>query len=103
VGVSTFTVRASNGVAPDATAQLSITIDAAPGTGPVTTAPAITTTALPDGQVNAAYEQTLAAVGDAPITWTLSGGVLPEGLTLSSAGVISGIPTEEGVSPDFDS
>jgi hypothetical protein len=65
-----------------------------PPTAP--TAPAITTTALPNGTVGAAYSQTLAATGTAPITWTLDSGTLPAGLTLSSAGVISGTPTAAG-------
>ncbi|MBQ7594204.1 MAG: putative Ig domain-containing protein [Synergistaceae bacterium] len=59
------------------------------------TAPAITTTSLANGTVNTAYSETLSATGTTPITWTLSGD-LPDGLTLSSAGVISGIPTTSG-------
>jgi hypothetical protein len=59
--------------------------------------PAITTTTLPDGTENSAYEQTLAATdGTAPLTWDVSAGTLPDGLTLSSAGVLSGTPTEAG-------
>ena len=61
------------------------------GTG---TAPAITTTSLPNGKVNTAYSQTLAASGTAPITWSLDSGTLPTGLTLNATtGVISGTPT----------
>jgi hypothetical protein len=96
-GTETFTVRASNGVSPDAAQLLSITINPAPeGTGAVTTAPMITTTALPTGTVGAAYSQTLVASGDGTVTWTLDAGALPKGLTLSGAGVISGIPTAAG-------
>ncbi len=61
------------------------------------TKPTITTTSLPDGKVNAAYNATLAATpGTAgkAITWSVSVGELPAGLTLNSAtGVISGTPT----------
>jgi hypothetical protein len=43
--------------------------------------------------VGAAYNQTLAASGSTPITWDISAGTLPAGLTISTAGVISGTPT----------
>jgi large repetitive protein len=56
---------------------------------------AITTTALPGGNTSNLYTATLAASGGtAPFTWQLTGGVLPAGLTLSSAGVISGKATD---------
>jgi hypothetical protein len=55
----------------------------------------ITTTALPDAQVGVAYTTTLdAAGGVGAITWKVSSGSLPGGLTLNAAtGVISGTPT----------
>jgi hypothetical protein len=62
--------------------------------------PEITTMSLPNGNVGIAYNQTLVATGDTPITWTLDSGTLPAGLTISSEGVISGTPTSEGTS-DF--
>ena len=46
------------------------------------TKPAITTTTLPDGKVGEAYNQTLAATGTNPITWSIETGALPDGLTL---------------------
>ncbi len=58
----------------------------------------ITTQSLPAGTLNVPYSVTLAATGGvAPYHWTLSG-ALPAGLTLSSAGVISGTPTASGSS-----
>lgn len=63
--------------------------------GPLT----ITTTALPDGQVGVAYNQTLAASGGVPgYAWSLNAGsnALPAGLTLNPAGLISGTPTADG-------
>ena len=63
---------------------------------PASTKPAITTTALPNGTTNTAYSQTLTATGTTPITWTLSAGTLPTGLTLDSDGTISGTPTKAG-------
>ncbi|MBI3398061.1 MAG: putative Ig domain-containing protein [Deltaproteobacteria bacterium] len=65
-----------------------------------------TSSPLPSGTVSTAYSQTLAASGGAaPYTWSLPGGLcnsfsgtlgLPPGLSLSSAGVISGTPTTAG-------
>lgn len=66
---------------------------------PFTVAIAITTASpLPDGTVGTVYGPlTLAAVGGtAPLSWGVNIGNLPAGLTLSSAGVISGTPTTAG-------
>ena len=60
--------------------------------GTTGTAPTVTTTSLANGTVGTAYSQTLTATGDTPITWSLDGGALPNGLTISTAGVISGSP-----------
>ncbi|HEV2350977.1 MAG TPA: putative Ig domain-containing protein [Terriglobia bacterium] len=58
---------------------------------------AISTTSVPGGTVNTSYITTLiAAGGTSPYQWTVSSGALPAGLTLSSAGVISGMPTTAG-------
>lgn len=63
------------------------------GSGTVITAPKITTTTLPNGTVDTEYKQTLTATGN-NITWNLaSGSTLPDGLSLSEGGVLSGIPT----------
>ena len=60
-------------------------------------APTITTDTLTNGKVGTAYSQTLTADGTTPITWSVSGGALPEGLTLNeTTGEISGTPTAEG-------
>jgi len=65
------------------------------GGGSITpTAPSITTTALPAGTVGSAYSATISATGGTkPYTFTITNGTLPAGLALSSAGVISGMPT----------
>jgi len=64
----------------------------------VSPAASITTTSLANGTVGAAYNATLQATGGAgTLTWSLaSGSSLPAGLSLSSAGVISGGPTAAG-------
>jgi len=57
------------------------------------TALAITTSSLPAGQVGAAYSTTLQATGGTPpYAWTMSICLLPNGLSLSSSGAISGMP-----------
>lgn len=58
----------------------------------------ITTDSLPIGTEEVAYPSTTleATDGTMPYTWSVSSGSLPPGLTLSSAGVISGTPTIDG-------
>jgi len=57
---------------------------------------AITTGALPAGLVGTAYSQTFTGTGGlSPYTWT-EVGTLPPGLTLSTGGVLSGVPTTAG-------
>lgn len=55
----------------------------------------ITASSLPNGQVGHAYSAALTASGGTtPLSWALSGGTLPAGLTLSAAtGAITGTPT----------
>jgi hypothetical protein len=66
------------------------------GADPSFSCPAVTITpaTLPDGAAGSTYTQTLSASGGtAPRCWALTEGTLPPGLTFSSSGVISGIPT----------
>ncbi|WP_430543087.1 putative Ig domain-containing protein [Xanthomonas sacchari] len=52
---------------------------------------------LPSGTAGTAYNQALSTSGGtAPYTYALSSGALPAGLSLSSAGVLSGTPTVAG-------
>jgi N-terminal glycosyl-hydrolase-114-associated domain/Putative Ig domain/Right handed beta helix region len=61
---------------------------------------AISTTSLPTGTVGAAYNTTLTATGGTtPYSWSLTAGTLPAGITLNSAGVLSGTPTVSGSFP----
>jgi hypothetical protein len=53
----------------------------------------IATASLQKATVGASYTATLAASGGGNLTWTLSAGSLPSGLTLGSNGVLSGTPT----------
>jgi hypothetical protein len=57
----------------------------------------IATLLLPPGLTGQAYDLRLQAVkGTPPYVWSLGGGTLPPGLTLSADGAISGTPTEAG-------
>ncbi|MCL6576955.1 S-layer homology domain-containing protein [Kyrpidia sp.] len=89
-GTSTFTVQVtdSSGTPQSATADLSITVD------PAAQALSINTQSLPNGTVGSDYAASLdASGGTSPYTWTVVNGSLPDGLTLSTDGTISGTPT----------
>ncbi|MDI1462810.1 ExeM/NucH family extracellular endonuclease [Catellatospora sp. KI3] len=51
---------------------------------------------LPGGTVGAAYSANVSYSGGGPVTFALSGGALPPGLSLSASGVVSGTPTAGG-------
>lgn len=85
-----ITVRATNGVSPDADKALSLL---------VVTGLTITTTTLPNTVQNEFYSVVLEAVGAQPITWSIVGS-LPAGLTLSG-NVISGFPTAASGTTSF--
>jgi len=83
--------------------------DSSTGTGPFTSSPAsvqfvinspvitLAPSSIPGGTVNAPYSQTITASGGtAPYTYNVSSGTLPNGVTLSSSGVLSGTPTQAG-------
>lgn len=67
-----------------------------PGTGD--SVPSILTASLPGGALTLAYSQTLlASGGDGALTWSITSGSLPAGLTLlPGTGLISGTPTQSG-------
>jgi subtilisin family serine protease len=56
-------------------------------------APKIATATLPIGQTGARYAVQLSLVTGRRGTWSIAAGTLPTGLTMSSAGLISGTPT----------
>jgi hypothetical protein len=95
-GTSSFTVKVTDssgaqGGAMSATQQLSLTINPAKLT--------VTTTSLSNGVVGTAYSASVAASGGTgTITWSVTSGSLPAGLSLSGAGGISGTPTAAGSS-----
>ncbi|MBU0656204.1 MAG: cellulase family glycosylhydrolase [Gammaproteobacteria bacterium] len=66
---------------------------------PVVLPPDITTTSLTAGTVGKTYSVTLkVSKGAAPYSWSVDSGNLPAGLSLSTAGVLSGTPTTAGTS-----
>ncbi len=88
-GSFTFTVTATNTVAPDATSP-STTITVSAPVAPVFTADTPPTT----GKVGNFYFYTYAATGNPAPTFAVSSGALPTGLGLdASTGVLSGTPT----------
>ena len=90
-GVFPVTVRVTDAVGLFDEAPVTIRINPAP------LPPRITTTTLPNGTLGAPYTTTLVATGGtgAP-TWRVVAGALPDGLSLSATGVITGRPTREG-------
>ena len=85
IGTYTITVKAGNGVDPDATR--SITVEVVP---PLS----ISTTSLPNAAYRNAYSANLASSGgQPPYSYSVVVGSLPAGLTLSSAGMITGATT----------
>ena len=88
-GTNIFTVQLADNIGFATNKQFTLVV--------VTTAPSMTTASLTNGTLGAAYSQTLtAAGGTSPYSWSLASGALPGGLTLNSAGVISGTPATNG-------
>ena len=88
-GPTSITFQVTDNASKTATKALSITINSA--------TLSITTSTLTNGTVGIAYSQTLTATGGTTsYTWSISSGTLPNGLSLSSSGVISGTPTTAG-------
>jgi hypothetical protein len=93
-GSFTFTVGVSDSSTPTqltATKALTLTVLSAPG------GPLAITSPLPPGTVGLPYSQTLTASGGTPpYVWSLVSGAPPNGIALSSSGVLSGMPTQSG-------
>jgi Putative Ig domain len=90
-GPDSFTVEVTDSESTPASARAaeSVTVTAPPLS--------VTTTSLPGAVAGVAYSAKLAATGGiSPYTWLLSGGTLPEGLTLHTNGAISGTPKSAG-------
>ncbi len=90
-GTDSFTYTATNAMGTSSPATVTVTV-AAP-----TLALSPAAGALPAGTVGTAYSQTFTASnGAAPYSYAIASGTLPDGLTLSTAGVVSGTPDADG-------
>lgn len=85
VGTHTFDVEVSDGTN---TINIHVAVT-------VAEAPAITTTTLPGGEQGQNYGpvNVVATGGTGTLTFAVSAGALPPGVTLSAAGVVAGLPT----------
>ncbi|HVZ17568.1 MAG TPA: putative Ig domain-containing protein [Terriglobales bacterium] len=92
-GAVTYTAPASAGKATVTATSISDTTKSAAITITINAAPAVATTPTPTAATNGtAYSFNIPVTGGtAPLTWTISAGALPTGLTLSN-GTISGTP-----------
>jgi hypothetical protein len=87
-GTSTFTVQVADASQPTQSASHSFSVN-------VTLSLSIVNNALPDGYLNASYALQFSAIGGlAPYTWSATG--IPDGLTMTSDGYLSGAPTTTG-------
>jgi hypothetical protein len=90
-GVYTFTVTATNGVAPEAIQRFSLTVGNAPT---ITSAASTTFTVGKAGTFQVTVTPTAA-----PTTTFKKSGALPRGVTFTSAGTLSGTPAERTGGP----
>jgi hypothetical protein len=91
-GASTFTVVVTDSMLVTDTKVFTLTITAPAGTVTITIG-----SPLRNSCIDIQYVQSLAAGGGTgPYAWTVAGGALPAGLSLSTAGVISGTPSLAG-------
>ena len=95
-GSVAFTVQVTDAASPAGTAAKSFSIAVSSSTSALK----ITTSSLAGGEANSAYSSTLtAAGGKTPYKWSITGGSLPTGLSLTaSTGLIAGTPTLSGTS-----
>ncbi|MGD7246808.1 putative Ig domain-containing protein [Ralstonia pseudosolanacearum] len=92
-GTVSFTVTATDGSSGAGPYAVSGTYTLTVSAPTLTVAPAT----LPNPAIGTAYSQSITASnGTAPYTYAVTSGALPAGLSLSSAGVLSGTPTAGG-------
>jgi hypothetical protein len=89
-GSYTFTTHVQDSTSATAQATFTLVVNPQPLT--------IVTTSLPNGAIATSYSQTVQSSGGTnPITWSISAGTLPAGLSLgATTGTISGTPSASG-------
>ncbi len=93
IGTSAFTLQVSDSQSQPATDQQAFAVNVSPASHLSITS----TSPLPDGKVGAAYSfRFSAAGGKLPCIWRMTSGDLPDGLSLSSDGALTGSPIEYG-------
>ncbi|GEM_PF-1280016 len=89
VGTYSFTVKATDAQGCAGTINYQLTTNCAN----ISVSPSL----LPSGSIGILYNQTITASGGiSPYSFSLAGGALPSGVTLSAAGILSGTPTVGG-------
>jgi hypothetical protein len=90
-GAATFTVKVTDATNNSATAQFALMINS------TRLALGVATSSLPNRTTGVAYSSLVSGTGGTPsYVWTISSGSLPSGLSLTSAGKISGTPSAAG-------
>ena len=90
VGSSTFTVTVTDSSVPQQSASQTLTIQVGNPLG-------ITTSTLPGGTVGTAYSANIVSAGGiSPVTFSVTGGSFPTGLSLASNGALTGMPGAAG-------
>ena len=91
-GTYTFEIRVSDSVGSYFDKTYTLTIDAFPSNI------SILTSSLPDATVGVNYVQTIQATGgSSPYLFSISTGSLPPGITFTPAGILTGVPTTDGI------
>ncbi len=97
-GTFTFTIQAANAINSD-TKTFTLTI----GETADVSKPSITTgTRLPSATRNKNYRSVIYSMGTKPVTWSLSSGNLPDGLKLTTGGVINGTVSSTATLGDYE-
>jgi hypothetical protein len=93
-GTYTFYIRQTDNCGPEGEGNAPFVIKIQGGAPPL----AVTSGSLSQGEVELSYSVVLSASGGASTSraWSVSGGQLPPGLTLSGDGRLSGMPTTAG-------
>lgn len=89
-GTYSITIQVSDAAGAVSSASFSLTVTAPPNLS-------VSSSALSSGTVGVPYSDTVSATGGTGnFVWSVAGGSVPDGLSLSGAGTLSGTPTKPG-------